>query len=218
MAIKISEHSLTKEDNMGKDTQDRKEEILMTAIKIFSERGFDNTTTKEIASEAGIAEGTIFRYFKTKKDILDSAIIKFIDMADDSNIIGPVLDTLGNAKDKDESEVIYEILKERINFINKNINIIKTVFGELLINNELREKWMDKIIYKVKDAASVYIEEKIKEGKFRDVNEIVAIRSLAGMVFAYEFQKNMMNGLMGIEDEDAEIRMIVDLYINGLKK
>lgn len=203
---------------MEKDIRNRKEEILEAAIRIFSEKGFDNTTTKEIANEAGIAEGTIFRYFKTKKDILDSVIVKFMDIADEKYMISPVLKALENAKDKDESEVVYEILKERVSFINKNMNIIKTTFGELLINSELREKWMDKIVNKIKDAASNYIEEKIKEGKFKKVDSFSALRCLAGMVFSYEFQKNMMGGLSKAQDEDAEIRMITDLFINGIKK
>lgn len=49
----------------------RKTQITKAAIKLFSQKGFTASTTKEIAEQAGISEGTIFRYFKTKKDILD---------------------------------------------------------------------------------------------------------------------------------------------------
>lgn len=45
----------------------RKEAVLKAAVKIFSEKGYSAATTSEIAKEAGVAEGTIFRYFKTKK-------------------------------------------------------------------------------------------------------------------------------------------------------
>ena len=48
--------------------------ILETAIRLFSERGFNGTTTKEIAEEAGVNEALIFRYFSTKRDLYGSII------------------------------------------------------------------------------------------------------------------------------------------------
>lgn len=47
----------------------KKEAILCTAARLFSERGFNNTPTMLLSKEAGVAEGTIFRHFKTKDEI-----------------------------------------------------------------------------------------------------------------------------------------------------
>ncbi|MFL7790868.1 MAG: helix-turn-helix domain-containing protein, partial [Anaerolineae bacterium] len=41
----------------------RRNQILDAAAAVFAEKGFHRTTTKEIASRAGIAEGTIYNYF-----------------------------------------------------------------------------------------------------------------------------------------------------------
>jgi AcrR family transcriptional regulator len=43
--------------------------IVAAALKLFQSNGFEATTTKAIAQKAGIAEGTVFNYFKTKDDI-----------------------------------------------------------------------------------------------------------------------------------------------------
>lgn len=43
--------------------------ILRAALELFSKRGFDRTTAKQISDKAGIAEGTLFNYFKTKEDV-----------------------------------------------------------------------------------------------------------------------------------------------------
>jgi AcrR family transcriptional regulator len=43
--------------------------ILAAALKLFAEKGFYRTTTKEVAKAAGIAEGTLFNYFETKEDL-----------------------------------------------------------------------------------------------------------------------------------------------------
>src|SRR2546430_6113454 len=46
-----------------------KEKILAAALELFRENGLDGTTTKQISKKAGIAEGTLFNYFKTKEDL-----------------------------------------------------------------------------------------------------------------------------------------------------
>jgi AcrR family transcriptional regulator len=46
-----------------------KEQILSAALQLFREKGLEGTTTKEISKRAGIAEGTLFNYFKTKEDL-----------------------------------------------------------------------------------------------------------------------------------------------------
>lgn len=47
----------------------KKERILETAARLFAERGYARTSTALLAQEAGVAEGTIFRHFKSKDDI-----------------------------------------------------------------------------------------------------------------------------------------------------
>ena len=48
----------------------RRLEIIAAAKKLFAENGFENTAVEAIIREAGIAIGTFYYYFKTKKDIL----------------------------------------------------------------------------------------------------------------------------------------------------
>ncbi len=57
---------LTREE---KKRQTRKA-ILDAAIKLFDQKGFDNTSIEELAKEAQIGKGTVYSYFETKKDIL----------------------------------------------------------------------------------------------------------------------------------------------------
>ena len=56
----------------GKRDQNKertKEQILQAALELFRKNGLDGTTTKQISRRAGIAEGTLFNYFKTKEDL-----------------------------------------------------------------------------------------------------------------------------------------------------
>ncbi len=49
---------------------DKEKEILAAALKLFVEFGFHGTPTSKIAKEAGVANGTLFHYFKTKEDLI----------------------------------------------------------------------------------------------------------------------------------------------------
>jgi AcrR family transcriptional regulator len=51
---------------------DKQEAILKTALTLFVERGFFGTPTSLISKEAGVATGTLFFYFKTKEDLIDT--------------------------------------------------------------------------------------------------------------------------------------------------
>ncbi|TDF89422.1 TetR/AcrR family transcriptional regulator [Paenibacillus piri] len=53
---------------------ERREQIKQAALKIFARRGFAGTKTSVIAAEAGISEGLIFRYFKTKDELFTSLV------------------------------------------------------------------------------------------------------------------------------------------------
>lgn len=61
---------IKKQDKTDKFNNDKYHQILNAAIKIFAEQGYHNSTISQVAREAGVADGTIYIYFKNKADIL----------------------------------------------------------------------------------------------------------------------------------------------------
>lgn len=57
-----------------KAAEERKNEILDAAERLFAAKGFDNTSTNDIINEIGIARGTLYHHFKSKEEILDAVI------------------------------------------------------------------------------------------------------------------------------------------------
>src|SRR6185295_16485167 len=61
---------------------DKREAILRAAIRVFAHNGYFNSKVADIAGEAGIADGTVYLYFKSKDEILhsifDRAMSEFI--------------------------------------------------------------------------------------------------------------------------------------------
>jgi TetR/AcrR family transcriptional regulator, fatty acid metabolism regulator protein len=61
---------------------DKREAILRAAIKVFAGKGYFNSKVADIAGEAGIADGTVYLYFKSKEEILHSIFDRAIEEAD----------------------------------------------------------------------------------------------------------------------------------------
>jgi len=53
---------------------DRRNQLLEMALEAFSHRGFEGTTTKEIAAAAGVNEAVIFRHFPTKQALYEAVL------------------------------------------------------------------------------------------------------------------------------------------------
>ena len=61
---------------MKEQVKDKKTAIMKAALKLFTERGFQGTSTAHISKEAGVATGTLFNYFPTKEDLINSLYFK----------------------------------------------------------------------------------------------------------------------------------------------
>src|SRR5712691_3555093 len=71
-ARRTTRRAATAKRPVGRRAQNKeaiRKRIVTGALNLFQTKGFDATTTKAIARKAGIAEGTVFNYFKSKEDI-----------------------------------------------------------------------------------------------------------------------------------------------------
>lgn len=60
-----------------RNTPSTSDKILTAAIDLMAEKGYDGTTTKEIAAAAGVNEVTLFRHFGTKRGLLETAFRRY---------------------------------------------------------------------------------------------------------------------------------------------
>ncbi|MGG6312771.1 TetR/AcrR family transcriptional regulator [Paenibacillus macerans] len=203
---------LSEEDTEKKTEKQLK--ILEAATDIFSEKGFAATSTSEIAQKAGVAEGTIFKHYKTKKDLLLS-------------IAGPiVIKLVAPFLLRDFAKMIdmpYEraddffraLAKDRLKFVRENMRIIKILIHEVPFQPELLEQ--------VKNLASEIVFQRIQK-------VIVHFQEKGQLVDAPSWRiarvgASVMIGMILVHvlilpdfpfDEDEEIERTVDLLMNGI--
>ena len=62
-----------------KEADERRNEILDAAETLFTEKGYSKTTIIDILNQVGIAKGTFYYYFKSKEEVMDAIIERFIE-------------------------------------------------------------------------------------------------------------------------------------------
>ena len=105
--------------------------VLIASLELFSELGFENTKTNDIAKRANVSEGTVYSFFKTKEGILNAIVSKFMDEII-PNIIFEFSDKNFINNYSSFSEFIYTIVKDRLIFIQENLLQLKIIFQRFL--------------------------------------------------------------------------------------
>lgn len=195
--------------------ESKEEKILESAIKLFSKNGFSATTTSEIAKGAGVAEGTVFRYYKTKKQILVKVMSKLIEVMGEELIANPVGEILNENKDKDDKDILKILLMDRMKVFNRYWDIIQVIITEIQFHEDIREIFVKNIVFKGKDVLGEFIESGILKGRFKNFDSIVVSRALLGTFMAYIIQKKFMGTNKQIQNEQ-EVDQIIELFLNGL--
>ena len=79
---------------------DRQHQLLEVALNAFSRRGFKGTTTKEIASAAGVAEAVIFQHFPSKEALYSAVLELHLETGDEQSWIEEVSDFMERNDDE----------------------------------------------------------------------------------------------------------------------
>lgn len=200
-----------------KAAENREQEILDAAIKVFSEKGYNAATTSEISREAGIAEGTLFRYFKNKKALI-KRIVLISSKTIGQNVITKRLGKLiEKNKDKDFKEILKLIILDRIDLLEKNKELYKIVFTEIQYQEDLKKAFKENIILTAKGMLFSYIDKNKLKDNFKDVDLMAAARNLISMVVGYIVQSTVFPELITI-DREKQVEEMVEVFLNGILK
>ena len=101
----------------------RKNQILDVASLIFSKEGFAKANTDEIAKRANLGKGTIYRYFKNKKELFLSVVDRGLDKLKDAILIEV-------EKTDDPLKKIESAIRTYLSFFEKNRNLIGILIHE----------------------------------------------------------------------------------------
>lgn len=189
--------------------------ILVAATELFAEKGYAATSTSEIAKKAGVAEGTIFRHYKSKKDLLLTVVsptmIKLIGPAVKKDI-NKILDT----DYEDFQDFVRAMVVNRIQFVKNNIPLLRIVIQELPFHEELKKHAIEHIGKDVFEKLRQTVRHFQKRGQIKEMEPDAIIRVVAPSIFAYIFSRYVLLPNAKWEDEETEVERIIDIITNGI--
>src|SRR5436189_6409110 len=175
----------TIKDPIGKSIKDslqeqliaaRRNQILDAAIKVFAEKGFHPTTIKDIAREAGIADGTIYNYFENKTALM-------LGIFDRLNESDKRVEDFSKFTEVDFRSFMKAYLRHRLTVLQAgNFEVFRVVLSELMVNKELRELYCQKILEPTFSMAEAYFQQRTAQHIFKPINISLAMRAISGMV------------------------------------
>jgi AcrR family transcriptional regulator len=188
---------------------DAKTKILQAAQKLFAHKGFDGTTTKDLATSAGVAEGTIFRHFPNKKAILVEVATQ--------GWINLLTDLLTELSEMGSYKAIAQMMQRRMFNMQENLDMMKVCFMEAQFHPELRDRIQSEVVDKMTDIAEVYFEEAIAKGVYRkSLSAKVIAKVFVGMFAVAGFSSETLsagNSPMELKDMAEGLS---DIFLHGV--
>ncbi|HDR7622404.1 TPA: TetR/AcrR family transcriptional regulator [Bacillus mycoides] len=119
---------------------ERQMRILEAAVDMFGEKGYASTSTSEIAKRAGVAEGTIFRYYKTKKDLLFAVVMPTLTKFAAPFFVQAFAKEIFKTEYESYEVLLRVIIQNRFEFAKKHFPMIKILIQEVPFQPELKSE------------------------------------------------------------------------------
>jgi TetR/AcrR family fatty acid metabolism transcriptional regulator len=172
-AVPENERAFTK-PGRSEGGADKRERILRGAIKVFARKGFYATRVSEIAKAAGVADGTIYLYFKNKDDVLisifEDRLSKLLVVLEQEIAAGE------GAEDK-----LRRVIELQLGLLEGQRDLAEVITVNLRQSSRLLKQYATPLFMKYLEIIAGLIAEGQREGVLRsDVHPLLAARALWG--------------------------------------
>ena len=194
---------------------ERRLQILKVAMRLFSQRGFRGTTTKEIAQAAGVSEAMVFRHFATKEELYSAILDHKACLHDDLDPLQRVADAI---RRKDDRAVFEGIGLDALNHHEFDPEFQRLLLYSALEEHELAQMFWEKFVLRVYHSLRTYIRQRQRDGAFKNVEPFVIVRAFIGMIIHHSLNNNLWDRerrLLRISNQ-AAARSFTDILLNGV--
>ena len=166
------------EDTKGQTRELRRKQILDAALAVFSRKGYGEATIPDIAQEVGVAVGTMYNYYESKRDLLVSLVHNYV-------LTEPLKELFEQLAQEDERTSLQAIIENGLDWGADDLRGFFFVFTEVLRDPELGEQFAGQFLASVLQSLEKYVAERVSSGDFRRVDHKVAARALCGMILGF---------------------------------
>ena len=191
----------------------RREQILGTALKLFAERGFDATSTRQIAQEVGVAEGLIFHYFPTKASLLTAILQDRLERRRAFRTrLRPLLDDAGG---KPAREVLHAVASGWLATLRRDEEIVVVLFAAAQTNPEVGAAWQG-LIREGTELLTGYLGSRVEAGELREdlPLETAATMFVSSLMVFFLAHRHLPHHEWR-EQSDAYARELISVWLDG---
>lgn len=207
MLTRLILHPVTDDEPRGA------ERILRAAIDVIAERGFRGASTSEIAKRAGVAEGTIFRHFKTKQLLLTHIVEPFVE-----RVLAPLalrdIQRLLDVEYASFADFLRAIARNRLEVGRANLPVVRILLQEAPLNPELRAMMARHVAARLFPELLTIIRRFQARGELRGDPPETILRVLLSTFGGY-FVTRFMLLPDRPWDDDAELERMVGVIVRG---
>lgn len=194
-----------------------KKKVVLAALELFSKKGFDGTSTQEIAKTSGMSQATIFKYFKTKEDLLEFIITPLM-----KNIFPVYVNDFQKelvAKKGNIEDLIHFVVQNRYHFLVDNREVALIVLSEILTKDKVRDKFVELVEKRGSDIIQVFVKMAHETGQIRaDIKPETIIRMVISQILFYFVQNNKVMAPKSAEETKQDLAEIEKVVISAIKK
>jgi len=171
---------------------------MQAAVDLISTKSYNGTSTLQIAKHAGLSQATLFKYFKTKEDLLTAILHPVV-----PGLFGRFFEEL-LAFNTTEEKVHY-LVQNRMAYLKKNRALMKIILQEIFSNKKLRKEQLY-IWNTLQDKLFRLHKELIKDSRVNPELTIPQmVRICVGPLLGYFAQLYIVGDNSEIRDKDLEL-------------
>lgn len=197
--------------------EERRLQILRVAMRLFSQRGFRGTTTKEIAIAAEVSEAMVFRHFKTKEELYSAILDHKACLHDTMDPLQRVADAVAR---KDDRAVFEGIALNALEHHESDPEFQRLLLYSALEQHELAQMFWEKFVQRVYRSLGAYIRQRQRDGAIANVDPLIIVRAFVGMIVHHSLNNNLWDRnktLLNVSNKTAA-RHFARILLGGVSR
>jgi AcrR family transcriptional regulator len=191
--------------------EDRREQIIQAALRVFAQKGFEGATNKEIAREAGITPGLIYHYFASKEDLLRAAIEEHSPLQLIHALPTHMLDLPPETFLNFMAQQILKVIEDE-----RFVRLLRVFLPEAIYNPAITSFNLP-AIQEILEFLESYLAAKMESGELRRSDALLAAQVFTGSLMAFVIRRQLLHDPLALKYTHEQIvDSVVTIALRGL--
>ncbi len=193
---------------------DKQRSVLKASLTLFAQKGYENTSTLDIAKLAGVSEGTVFKHFKTKDGLLQAVLKPFLQDIF-PRVAGEFVQDLQATQILEFSDFLRFAVRDRIVYAMDNRAEMKIMIQEMVKKPQILEELTTRLGVLLQSAINQLFVSYQDKGELVKWDSMRIVRTICGVIVGYLIPNIIMSD--ECLDIDATTNEICEFLLHGLQ-